>query len=153
MFLIFHLRSRQILIPVCVPQTGLPCLPPSNPNCHLESSKEYTLPEIQYKLAHRFGFVFFFLHTKLHDFKMLKKSEPKQIPSLYSPPQTRTHTWTFKPWKSDEREKERGARLPSLHIVYTYVSSSHCKHEVHWQKCLGQSLYSALNSDFCLPMQ
>lgn len=63
----------QILFPLCVPQTGFPCLPHTNPNCHHESGKKYTL-----LLENNINWLTYFFHTKQYDFKMFKKSpEPK----------------------------------------------------------------------------
>lgn len=118
MFLIFHLRSRQILIPVCVPQTGLPCLPPSNPNCHLESSKEYTLPGIQYKLAHRFGFVFFFYTPNCMISKCPKSQSQSKFP-LCTPHHRHTHTHELLNPGNQMRERKREG--PGFHCFRSYT--------------------------------
>lgn len=132
----------QILFPLCVPQTGLPCLPPTNPNCHHESRKKHTL-----SLENNTNWLTYFFHTKQHDFKMLKKARAK-VNSLSAPPPPLTphaHELLNLGNQTREREKKRKRKkkpsLPLLHIVY--ISSSLHKHKVHRQKCLGQSLYSA----------
>ena len=144
-FLMFHLSSRQILILLCVSQTGLPCLSPTNPNCHPESSKKYTLPRKQYKLAHRFFFTPCSMISKCSKKKQSQSKFPLCTPT---PPHPRTHTWTFKPWKSDERER------PAFHCftscIYTEFTSQTqgAQSEVPWAKFV-----LCLNSDFCLPRQ
>ena len=121
MFLIFHLSSRQILISVCVPQTGLPCLPPSNPNCHPESSKEYTLPGKQYKLAHRFGFFFFFYTPNCMISKCSKNQSQSKFP-LCTPHHRHAHTHELLNPGNQMRERE-GWGGPGFHCFtsYTYI--------------------------------
>ena len=117
MFLIFHLSSRQILIPACVPQTGLSCLPPSNPDCHPESSKKYTLPGKQYKLAHRFGFVFFFPHQTAW-FQNAQKVRAKAN-SLSVPPTTDMHIHEL--LNPGNQKRERGQPSIASHHIHMYM--------------------------------
>lgn len=94
----------QMLIPLCVPQTGLPCRP--------ESSKKYTLSWENYKLANRL------FHTKQHDFKMLRKTRAKAN-SLSTHPHP-LHSRELLNLGNQMREKERKKGQPLLHIVYIY---------------------------------
>ena len=97
------------------------------------------------------GFFFFFYTPNCMISKCSKNQSQSKFP-LCTPHHRHAHTHELLNPGNQMRERGvGGARLPLLHIVYIYILSSHCKHEVHCQKCLGQSLYSALNSNFCLP--
>lgn len=104
-------------------------LSPTHKSCHPESSKKYTLPRKQYKLAHRF----FFTPSSMIS-KCSKKTRAKALP-----PPLPKHTPELLNLGNQMREKGQ----PSIASYHAYIPSSLRKHKVHCQKCLGQSLYFA----------
>lgn len=139
----------QILFPLCVPQTGLPCLPPTNPNCHHESRKKHTL-----SLENSTNWLTYFFHTRQHDFKMLKKTRAK-VNSLSAPPPPLTpHAHELLNLGNQTRERggknEKEKAQPSIasHRIYIEFTSQTqgAPSEVPWAKFV-----LCLNLNFCLP--